>query len=80
MDYKASNENVDIKFSAHDTVSWIIFIRYTQNQKLGKGDNLKLFGAIKPNSLNRIATFGQGHLCTIEENLNFINIYIIWEP
>jgi len=30
-------------------------IRYTQNQKIGKPNNFKVFGAIKPKDLNRIA-------------------------
>jgi len=31
------------------------FIRYTQNQKIGKAFNLKYFGAVKPDGLNGIA-------------------------
>ena len=37
----------------------------------------KSLGVIKPNGLNRIAKFGYGHLCRGEENLSFINNYII---
>jgi hypothetical protein len=33
----------------------ITFIRYDQNQKIGKSNNVQVFGAIKPKSLNRIA-------------------------
>jgi hypothetical protein len=32
----------------------ITFIRYDQNQKIGKSNNVQVFGAIKPKSLNRI--------------------------
>jgi predicted transcriptional regulator len=49
------NKNVDIKFSAHDAVSEITFISYAQHLKIGKPNNLKLLGTIKPKGLNRIA-------------------------
>jgi len=32
--------NIDIKFSAHDDVSGITFIRYAQSRKIGKPNNL----------------------------------------
>jgi hypothetical protein len=37
------NKNVDIKFSVHDHVSVITFIRYTKNRKIGKPNNLKFW-------------------------------------
>jgi hypothetical protein len=36
-------------------VSGITFIRYTQNLKIGKPNEFKCFGAIKPKGLDRIA-------------------------
>jgi hypothetical protein len=50
----ANNKNVDIKFNANDAPlvssnsSGITFIRYAQNRKIGRPNNLK------PNDLNRI--------------------------
>ena len=35
------NQNVDIKFSAHDAFLEINFIRYAQNQKIGKPNDVK---------------------------------------
>jgi hypothetical protein len=58
-------------------VSGITFIRYTQNLKIGKPNNLKVLGAIQSKGLNRITKIGKGHLCLSEENLSLINIYII---
>jgi hypothetical protein len=42
-------------------ISGIIFIRYAQNPKIGKPNNLKksvCMGAIKPKRINRIAKIG----------------------
>jgi len=39
----------------HTSVPGITFISYDQNQKIGKPNNVKVFGAIKPKGLNRIA-------------------------
>jgi hypothetical protein len=33
----------------------ITYIRYAQNQKIGKPNNFKVLGVIKPKGLNRIA-------------------------
>jgi hypothetical protein len=41
-----------------DAVSGITFIRYAQNRKVGKPNNLKVLRASKPKSLNRIAKIG----------------------
>ena len=58
-------------------VSGITFIRYAQNRKVGKPNNLKVLRASKPKGLNRIAKIASGHLYPREENLNFNNTFII---
>ena len=65
------NKNVDIKFSAHDAFSGITFIRYAQNRKIGKTNNLNFLGAIKPKGLNRIAKIGYGHIYLRGVNISF---------
>jgi hypothetical protein len=45
-------KNVDIKLSG------ISFIRYAKNRKIGKPNNLKVLGEIKPKDINRIAKIG----------------------
>jgi len=39
---------------------------YAQNRKIGKSNNLKFLGVIKPKDLNRIAIISYGHLCPRE--------------
>jgi hypothetical protein len=39
-------------------VSGITFIKYAQSRKIGKPNNLKVLGALKPKGLNRIAKIG----------------------
>ena len=45
---------VDVKFSAHEAflhnLHSITFILYTENLKIGKPNNLKVFGAIEKNT------------------------------
>ena len=60
-------------------MSGIGFIRYAHNQKLGNANNEKSFETSKPKGLNRISKVGYGHLCAREENIIFINNYIIYE-
>jgi hypothetical protein len=42
-----------------------------------KAKYFKDLGAIKPKGINRIAKIGYGHIFLREENLSFINNYII---
>jgi len=42
-EYNISNKNVDIKFSAHDAFLEITYIRYAQNRKIEKPNNLKFW-------------------------------------
>jgi hypothetical protein len=42
-----------------------------------KAKYLKVLGAIKPKGLNRLAKISYGHLYLREENVSFINNYII---
>jgi len=51
------------------------FIRYAQNRRIGKPNNLKV-GVIKTKGLNRIAKIGYGHIFPMEENINFHNNYM----
>ena len=56
--------------------SWITFIRYPQNGKIGEPNNLKVLWINKTkvpqqDCLNRIAKIGHGHLFLREENLSF---------
>jgi hypothetical protein len=39
-------------------VSRITFIRYAQNRKIGKPNNFKVLGTIKPKALHRIGEIG----------------------
>ena len=41
----ADNKNVDIEVSAHERISVITFIRYAHNQKIGKPNNVNVFGS-----------------------------------
>jgi hypothetical protein len=43
-------------------VSGITFFMYAHNQKIGKPNNLKVFGASKPKGLNRIAKIDYGQI------------------
>ena len=59
------NKNVVIKVSVHNAfLEYITFIRYTQDQKIGKPNNLKVFGANKPTGLNRMAKISYGNMVT----------------
>jgi hypothetical protein len=46
--YRPSDSNKDVD------INRVSFIRYAQNRKIGKPNNLKLLGAIKPKCLNRL--------------------------
>ena len=70
------NENVDIKFSAHDSFleqpsSGTLNVERLESQII-----LKVLGS-KPKGLIPILKIGYGHLCLREENLRFNNNYII---
>ena len=42
----ADNKKIDcIEFSGHERVSMTTFIRYTHNQKIGKTNNVNIFGS-----------------------------------
>ena len=41
----ADNKNVDIEFNAHERVSVITFMSYLHNQKIGKPNNVNVFGS-----------------------------------
>ena len=57
---------------------WNNLYQYGQARKIGKPNNLKFLGVIKPKEgLNRVANISKGHLCLREENLSFINNHII---
>jgi hypothetical protein len=43
------------------TLSGITFFRYNQNQKIGKPNNLKVLGAIKPKGLKREYIYESKH-------------------
>jgi hypothetical protein len=51
----------------------ITFIRYTQNHKIGKTNNLTVFGSMETMETK----ICQGYLCLREDNLSFNYNYII---
>jgi hypothetical protein len=70
------NENVYIKFSAHDAFFGITIIRYAQNRRIEKPNNLKFYEQESQMTLNGIAKMSYCHLDLREENLSFIINYV----
>jgi hypothetical protein len=49
----------------------MVVIRYAQKRKIGKPNNLKVFGSNKTKELTHDSQVGQGHLLNVDNSIHY---------